>query len=135
MSSVVDIVNLALSHLGDTATVASIDPPEGSAQAEHAARFFPFALAAMLEGHPWSFATKRAILAPLNTAPNGWAYAYGVPADALRVLGVAEATDQDATLLLESFGVGDGLYTLPDPSALPDGSVLQVVNGEWVVTS
>ena len=33
MSSVVDICNIALSRLGDRATVTSIDPPEGSAQA------------------------------------------------------------------------------------------------------
>ena len=52
MASVVDICNQALSHLGDSATVASIDPPEGSAQAEHCARFYPAALAALLEMHP-----------------------------------------------------------------------------------
>ena len=41
MASVADICNMALGHLGDSATVASIDPPEGSAQAEHCARFYP----------------------------------------------------------------------------------------------
>ena len=30
MASEIDICNLALSHLGDTATIASLDPPEGS---------------------------------------------------------------------------------------------------------
>ena len=35
MASDVQICNIALAHLGDTATVASINPPEGSAQAEH----------------------------------------------------------------------------------------------------
>ena len=66
MSSVIDICNLALSHLGDTATVASIDPPEGSAQAEHCSRFYPVARDAMLELFNWKFATRRATLALLT---------------------------------------------------------------------
>ena len=37
MATEVDICNLALAHLGDNATIASLKPPEGSAQAEHAA--------------------------------------------------------------------------------------------------
>ena len=48
MPSEVDICNLALGHLGDSATVATIDPPEGSAQAEHCARFYPIARDARL---------------------------------------------------------------------------------------
>ena len=43
MASDVDVCNLALAHLGDEATVASISPPEGSAQAGHCARFYPMA--------------------------------------------------------------------------------------------
>ena len=54
MASAVDICNLALSHLGDTATVASLDPPEGSAQAEHCARFYPVARDALVRGRPGS---------------------------------------------------------------------------------
>jgi len=65
MASIVDICNLALSHLGDSATVSSIDPPEGSAQADLCARFFPIALASLLEAHSWGFATRRVALAPL----------------------------------------------------------------------
>ena len=60
MASEVDICNLALSHLGDTATIASLDPPEGSAQAEHCARFYPIARDSLLEMHAWGFATSRA---------------------------------------------------------------------------
>ena len=40
MASEVEICNLALARLGDAATVVSIDPPEGSAQAEHCAMFY-----------------------------------------------------------------------------------------------
>ena len=51
MSSVVDICNIALSRLGDRATVTSIDPPEGSAQADHCRRFYPIALKTILAAY------------------------------------------------------------------------------------
>ncbi|MEQ0776181.1 hypothetical protein ABLT15_28135 [Paraburkholderia tropica] len=80
MASEVDICNLALGHLGDDATVSSINPPEGSIQAEHCARFYPIARDVTLEAHDWGFATVRADLALLSdTPPPGWAYAYQAP--------------------------------------------------------
>lgn len=89
MSSEVDICNLALGHLGDDATVASLDPPEGSAQAEHCARFYPMARDLVLDAHRWGFATRRAPLALLSaTPPSAWAYAYAQPADALNLIAV-----------------------------------------------
>lgn len=84
MASNVDICNLALAHLGDDATVSSISPPEGSAQAEHCARFYPIARDVALEAHPWNFATKRTLLAEVtDAAPDSWQYAYSLPADCL----------------------------------------------------
>jgi hypothetical protein len=84
VASSVDICNLALAHLGDDATVSSINPPEGSAQAEHCARFYPIARDTALEAHSWNFATKRATLALVTgAAPEGWEYAYALPADCL----------------------------------------------------
>lgn len=88
MPSVVDICNLALSHLGDTGTVASIDPPEGSAQSEHCARFYPIARDTLLELHPWNFATRRATLALLDVPTWTWEYAYSLPSNTLKVLSV-----------------------------------------------
>lgn len=89
MSTAVDICNLALGHLGDSATVVSLDPPEGSAQAEHCARFYPIALAALLERHPWGFATIRVPLSPLGSNPSSsWSYAYAMPSDAVNLLAV-----------------------------------------------
>ena len=41
-----------LGHIGDAATVSSINPPEGSAQAEHCARFYPIARDALLAASP-----------------------------------------------------------------------------------
>jgi hypothetical protein len=88
MASEVDICNLALSYLGDEATVASIDPPEGSPQAGYCARFYPIARDAMLELHTWAFTLRRVRLALLPNDWPMWAYAYGVPSDALRLLAV-----------------------------------------------
>ena len=88
MASEVDICNLALAHLGDTATVASLNPPEGSAQAEHCARFYPIARDSLLEMHAWSFATKRVTLPLLNVTVATWKYVYLLPSDVLNVLAV-----------------------------------------------
>ena len=93
MASVVDICNLALARLGDNATVVSIDPPEGSAQAEHCARFYPLARDSALEMHPWKFAVRRTELAQLATDTFNWAFAYALPAGVLRVLAVLPASD------------------------------------------
>jgi hypothetical protein len=88
MASEVEICNLALSHLGDSATVASIDPPEGSSQAEHCALWYPIARNSLLELHEWGFATVRAPLAELAASIAPWQHAYARPAKALKVLAV-----------------------------------------------
>lgn len=87
MASEVDICNLALGHLGDRATVSSINPPEGSAQAEHCQRFYPIARDLVLESHEWGFATKRANLALLtDTPPPGFLYVYQQPTDCRSII-------------------------------------------------
>lgn len=98
MASEVDICNLALARLGDTANVSSIDPPEGSAQAEHCARFYPIARDSLLEMHAWKFATRRVQLAKLAVAPDNWSFAYAIPNGALKLLAVLPpgGTDDDA---------------------------------------
>ena len=88
MASVVDICNIALSRLGDEASVTSIDPPEGSAQSEHCARWYPLTRDKALQAFPWSFATKTTTLAPLATKPCQWEFAYKLPADCLRIIEV-----------------------------------------------
>jgi hypothetical protein len=99
MASAVDICNLALAHLGDTATVSSIDPPEGSAQAEHCSRFYPIALNSLLEMHYWSFTTKRVTLAQVTNNWPQWKYAYAIPGDANNIISVLppDATDDYST--------------------------------------
>lgn len=86
MSSVVDICNIALSRLGDRATVTSIDPPEGSAQADHCRRFYPIALKTILATYNWSFATTRKELARLTAEPIGGGYAFPIPADCVKII-------------------------------------------------
>lgn len=95
MASEVDICNLALAHLGDTATVSSLYPPEGSAQAEHCARFYPIARDSLLEMHMWNFATTRANLAMLTATMPEWTYVYAAPNDMLNAIAVLppEASD------------------------------------------
>jgi hypothetical protein len=99
MPSAVEICNLALADLGDSATVASIDPPEGSAQAEHCARFYPVALAALQELHAWSFCTRRESVAEVANPSSTWLYAYALPAEVINILAVLDpaATDDYST--------------------------------------
>ncbi|MBU0593360.1 MAG: hypothetical protein KKH74_06430 [Gammaproteobacteria bacterium] len=95
MASEVDIANLALAHLGDTATVASLNPPEGSAQAEHCARFYPIARDALLEMFAWGFATRRVQPAALASSTPEWDYAYAMPADAINIIAVIPPGSSD----------------------------------------
>lgn len=111
MATEIDICNLALSRLGDSATVASIDPPEGSPQASHCARFYPLARNTMLDRHPWSFCTTRAALALLSATPtSGWQYAYARPSNAVNILAIQRpgASDDFDPQAFETEALADG---------------------------
>lgn len=95
MASEVDICNVALGHLGDNATVASLNPPEGSAQAEHCARFYPIARDALLEAHNWGFSMRRVALAQLVNPWPEWRYAYALPTDSVNMLAVLDPGASD----------------------------------------
>lgn len=84
MASAIDICNLALSHFGQDGVISAISPPDGSAEAEHCARFYPIARDELLEMHPWTFASKRATLAELTNDREDFEYRYAVPADCLK---------------------------------------------------
>jgi hypothetical protein len=145
MASVVDICNLALSHLGDEATVASIDPPEGSQQAEHCQRFYPIARDMMLEMHDWGFATRRiaAALSATTETISGWQYIYAMPNNALRVFTVLAPDAPDdysygSYPMYDPYGVMTTPGTIspainyqPQPFAqetLSDGTIVIVTN-------
>ena len=118
MASEVDICNIALSHLGDTSTVASLDPPEGSAQSEHCARFYPIARDSLLEMHTWSFATKRVQLAQLGSGWPEWDFAYAAPADMVNIVAVLPpgATDDYSQVPIGAPAGTGGVY-VPVPFA------------------
>lgn len=107
MASEVDICNLALSHLGDEATVATIDPPEGSPQAGYCARFYPIARDALLEMHTWAFTLRRIQLALLPNSWPAWQFAYGRPSNTLKLLAVLppDAMNDYTTALPGGYGV------------------------------
>lgn len=87
----VSICNLALSHLGDSAKVSAISPPDGTMQAQQCAVFYPLARDLALAKHDWSFATRRAKLAEvvidLDTYPE-YEHGYALPSDCVDVIDV-----------------------------------------------
>jgi len=91
VANAVDICNLSLSHIGSDAVVTSISPPDGSVEAGYCARFYPLARKVMLAVTNWSFATKRATLAPVANPSSIWLYAYAQPADCLKPIHIFKA--------------------------------------------
>lgn len=130
--SQIAIWNLALGHLGDSATVSA--PTELSRQAELCRQFWPTALSVALESHPWNFATRRAALAPVAAVANTrYAYAYGWPADAVAVwaVGDAEAVVEDHTDEARRIPYGGRLNLAP----LNDFEIETLADGSKVILS
>jgi len=103
----VDLCNTSLAYLGDEALVASISPPDGSAQSSHCARFYPIARDALIEMFAWGFATTRTSLAAISNTSSTWRYAYAAPANAINYL---EVLDPNAT---DEYSVG-----VPSPNSV-----------------
>jgi hypothetical protein len=111
MASEVEICNLALSHLGERASITSISPPDQSKYAGDAAMFYSMARDIALEAYAWDFATTRVALAQTTNTFTNWEYAYSLPADYLKAREVfdANAIDESAD---NPFSVeGQILYT------------------------
>jgi hypothetical protein len=95
----VAICNLALSRVGEKANVVSINPTDGTELSEACARFYPLALGAVLEAHPWSFATKRVTLAQRQGyISDPWLYAFSAPDDFARTIDVRGASGYPYTM-------------------------------------
>ena len=123
MASEVDIVNLALARLGDAALVLSISPPDGSAQAGHAAAFYPMVRNYLLERHAWNFSMTRSALTKLSTTPpSGWLYYYAWPSglNNLLALYLTNAPDDSSPVTF-------------DMESLPDGTPVILCNVDGVV--
>lgn len=96
MASAVEICNLAMSFLGDSGSIAAIDPPDNSTASKMCAIYYPIAKSAMLEMHDWSFATKRQLLAKLSAEePAGWRGIFAVPSDCMRIIRVRPNARQE----------------------------------------
>ena len=84
MTSQTEIANLALSVLGEAPI---FDLEQNSPSARACKRHFESTRDALLRHHRWNFAIKRAILSRLEEDPPfGFAFAYQLPNDCLRVL-------------------------------------------------
>lgn len=95
MASSVDICNMALSLLGDSAEVTSINPPEG-VQAGHCAKWYPIALRTVLERHGWSFATLRVRpteMSNVDARLYGKDNAFAIPSNCLKILNLQSYED------------------------------------------
>lgn len=83
MSSV-KIANLALSHIGNSATIQSFT--ESSTEASVCNLWYDFARIQVLESSDWNFARKQALLAEhADAVPDNWAYRYQRPSDCIAI--------------------------------------------------
>lgn len=83
----IEIINAALVEL-NAEPITSLT--SGSKAAVMAASIYTPRLKEMLRSHPWNFAVKRTVLAPLAEAPAfGYGAAFQLPAECLRVLEVS----------------------------------------------
>lgn len=98
MAAEVDIYNMALLRIGNSATVASTD--ENSPEARACKTFYAQCRDTMLRDFPWGFARRRVTLAQTtDPVPTNWQYVYGYPSDCLRLLGmVLPGTTQPLTI-------------------------------------
>ena len=108
MANAVEICNLALGHIGSDANIASIAPPDGSAEAGYCARYYPLARKLTISLAQWSFATTRKQLAQVTNASVVWLFAYAQPADCIkpyRVLKSGATNEQDGASFTIEGGV------------------------------
>lgn len=110
-----DVVNLALSHLGEPG-IEDLEN-DNTVRAIKVRRQYAHARDALLRGHPWNFAIKRAALEAAAEAPDfGPAYAYDLPADCLRIL----------TLNGIEAELGQSFYTIESGQLLTDADEANV---------
>jgi hypothetical protein len=85
MPSAVEVVNLALSRIGQGAPISSLD--EASEPAVQASAALPFVIEDVLCAYAWPFAIRRASLALVSGAiSDPWTYAYRLPTECVRAI-------------------------------------------------
>ena len=113
-ASAVDLCNIALSHVGDAGQITSINPPDGSPQSLHCARFYPAARDMVLALRPWTFARRRATLTEVTNTRTEWDFAYAAPLDMLMPTAVTANDATDDNIAGASF-----LAPAPSPQVQP----------------
>ncbi|MEH3248499.1 hypothetical protein POV86_04380 [Enterobacter roggenkampii] len=83
MASVIEICNRALSNIGNSRSINSLN--EASKEADQCSLHFDACRDAALADFDWNFATKRLALADTNNPPPDWQYAYQYPTDCVRI--------------------------------------------------
>jgi hypothetical protein len=84
------VANQALSLIGETSNVTSLEPPNATQQARLCSQFLAEARDAVLQLHPWTFATRRVAAVAVDDVVSTWSYAYAVPADMLHPVAVLD---------------------------------------------
>lgn len=88
MASQSDVVNMALTMLGEV-RIMSLD--DASKPAREAKAVYDITLDALLAAYNWSFAKDRTTLASLSTAPAfGYDYQFTIPGSMLRIISIAD---------------------------------------------
>lgn len=83
MASVVEICNRALSNIGNSRSINSLN--EASKEAGECSLHFDACRDSVLADFDWNFATKRVALADTGAPPPDWQYAYRYPTDCVRI--------------------------------------------------
>ena len=110
MADPVSICNMALAHLGDTASIATLDAPDNEPQAKMCAIFYPQSVLAVLDMHDWSFAAKRRSLTELADEDSyEWLHVFQIPSDCLHVISLREARARNPYGLPQNFAFGGDL--------------------------
>ena len=109
MADAVAICNLALSYIGDSASVATIDPPDQTTTSQMCAIMYPRAVSTLLERFDWSFATKHVELSEFSDRDTaGWKHVFALPSDCMRAIRVRSKNRQH-TLFPKSAGFEIGI--------------------------
>ena len=91
MSTVIEIVNMALGHVGDEPIVGLSDPNK---RARLCTLNYDSARRRALRMHPWTSVSKRASIAKDATAPDwGFGSRYALPNDYIRLLFIENQSD------------------------------------------
>lgn len=87
MASVVQICNMALTRIGQSQVINSID--EQSLAAELCSLHYEDARDAVLRDFDWPFAEARVYLADIGSPPMNWCYRYRYPTDCIKARRIA----------------------------------------------